>query len=283
MKYNLNNKILEAINQGIKFALDDFEDQDEIQGQVNSKVSHQHGIKEYLDDEKLFKDNFINLGLPSGTYWCKYNLGVNPDQLNTSEDWYGDYYARGETKPKKIFKQINYKFKNLVKNKLTKYTEKYKINTLQLEDVAAYQNFHFNNNINCHIPDIDQFQELISYTNQRWIKNFNPLKNTHKADDNGISGLNGRLFTSKINGNKLFIPAGGGYYEPYPENTFASINNKGIVNTGVDGYIWMNNTNILNPEFADTFHIKQSFDCVQRCAETRFNGFNVRPVLNLNE
>ena len=32
MKYNLNNKLIEAVNRGIKFALDDFDDQDEIQG-----------------------------------------------------------------------------------------------------------------------------------------------------------------------------------------------------------------------------------------------------------
>jgi len=32
MKYNLNNKILEAVNRGIKFALDDYDDQEEIQG-----------------------------------------------------------------------------------------------------------------------------------------------------------------------------------------------------------------------------------------------------------
>ena len=33
----LTNKILEAINNGLKFSLDDFDDED-LQGQVNSKV-----------------------------------------------------------------------------------------------------------------------------------------------------------------------------------------------------------------------------------------------------
>jgi len=45
----LTNKILEAVNRGIKFALDDYEDQEDIQGQSNSKVNHQDGTKEYLD------------------------------------------------------------------------------------------------------------------------------------------------------------------------------------------------------------------------------------------
>ena len=66
------NKILEAINRGIKFALDDFED-NEVQSQTNSKVSHQHGTKEYLE----LMEEVVDLGLPSGTLWCKYNLGVD--------------------------------------------------------------------------------------------------------------------------------------------------------------------------------------------------------------
>ena len=42
------NKILEAINRGISFALDDFDNQEEIQGQVNSKVNNTSNIKEYV-------------------------------------------------------------------------------------------------------------------------------------------------------------------------------------------------------------------------------------------
>ena len=45
------NKILEAINRGIKFALDDFED-DELQGQTNSKVSN----KDYGFEGLLFNE-----------------------------------------------------------------------------------------------------------------------------------------------------------------------------------------------------------------------------------
>ena len=51
------NKILEAINKGIKFALDDFDDQEEIQGQTNSKVNNSSNIKEYLEWQQLI-DNF---------------------------------------------------------------------------------------------------------------------------------------------------------------------------------------------------------------------------------
>ena len=70
-------QILEAINRGIKFALDDFEDQADIQGQVNSKVSHEHGTKEWLD----LMNEVVDLGLPSGTLWCKYNLGCDTKKI----------------------------------------------------------------------------------------------------------------------------------------------------------------------------------------------------------
>ena len=56
------NKILEAVNRGIRFALDDFEDQEDIQGQVNSKVKYKGGTKEYLD----LMNKVVDLGLPSG-------------------------------------------------------------------------------------------------------------------------------------------------------------------------------------------------------------------------
>ena len=49
----LTNKILDAVNRGIKFALDDYNDQDEIQGQVSSKVNNTSNLKEYLEWQQL--------------------------------------------------------------------------------------------------------------------------------------------------------------------------------------------------------------------------------------
>ena len=44
-----NNHGLDVINSRVCFALDDYEDSEEIQGQTNSKVGHEHGTKEGLD------------------------------------------------------------------------------------------------------------------------------------------------------------------------------------------------------------------------------------------
>jgi hypothetical protein len=44
----------------------------------------------------LLEYEVVDLGLPSGTLWCKYNLGVNPNCLTNPVNWFGDYYAWGE-------------------------------------------------------------------------------------------------------------------------------------------------------------------------------------------
>ncbi|MCQ2309361.1 MAG: hypothetical protein MJZ78_05205 [Bacteroidales bacterium] len=42
----------------------------------------------------------VNMGLPAPydkLEWSKYNLGVDPEDLDAAADWYGDYYAWGAT------------------------------------------------------------------------------------------------------------------------------------------------------------------------------------------
>ena len=170
------NKILEAINKGIKFALDDFDDQKEIQGQSNSKVKYQHGMKEYID----LMNEVVDLGFPSGTLWCKYNLGAN------NETQCGDFYAWGEIKTKSYYNWTNYKFTN----EYIKYNNDDKLINIQPEDDVAYQNkklydFKF------HIPSKEQFDELLQYTTNEYID--------HK----------GWIFTSIINKNTIFFPTCG--------------------------------------------------------------------------
>lgn len=49
-------------------------------------------------------DRWVDLGLPSGILWAKYNVGA------TSPEEYGDYYAWGETKEKTNYFWENYKY-----------------------------------------------------------------------------------------------------------------------------------------------------------------------------
>ena len=50
-----NNHGLDVINSRVCFALDDYEDSEEIQGQTNSKVTYKGGMKEYVDLVPLLK------------------------------------------------------------------------------------------------------------------------------------------------------------------------------------------------------------------------------------
>jgi hypothetical protein len=65
-------------------------------------------------------DDVVDLGLPSGTLWCKYNLGADSNKLKTAKQWYGDYYAWVEIESKLRFNWDNYKYGKGY-NKLTKY------------------------------------------------------------------------------------------------------------------------------------------------------------------
>ena len=83
------NKILEAVNRGIQLALDDFDDEEQVQNIKSKQVQNRDYTKEYLD----LMNDIVYLELHSKTLWCKYNLGVNQNHLIIPKDWYGDYYA----------------------------------------------------------------------------------------------------------------------------------------------------------------------------------------------
>ena len=251
-------QILEAINRGIKFALNDFAGDEEIQGQVNSKVSHKHGTKEWLD---LMKE-VVDLGLPSGTLWCKCNLGA----LQPYE--YGDYYAWGEIIPNKHLISLsdgytwtNYKFYTGPYFDVTKeqpddyYISKYDkgMEILQDKDDAAYQNMHIGN-YKFHIPTKEQFEELLKYTDHQKYnyKNF---------------GIDGLLLISKLNGNEIFFPAAGYCSE-------SSVKGHNNINC-----IWSSSLDSSERNAAYDIYL----DCQNSFVETsaRYFGLPIRPVLNL--
>ena len=270
-------QILEAVNRGIQLALDDFDDEDQVQNIKSKQINHRDYTKEYLD---LMKD-VVDLGLSSGTLWCKYNLGINQNWLFKAEDWYGDYYAWAELEPNKIdkdskiyFDWSNYKFGKVFAN-LTKYCNistyglnKFTDNLTQLlpEDDVAYQNKNLHN-FKFHIPTKDQCEELINYTKNYWVNNYNPNKIEHNPkNDKGIKGLNGRVFEGK-NGNQLFIPAAGYRYDI------------DIYNVSSSCYLWSSSLNLDYPYkayflFFDSDYISMNYD-------DRYYGFGVRPVINL--
>ena len=137
---------------------------------------------------EFYKDyNLIDLGLPSGTLWMDRNVGAS------SPEDAGLYFAWGETTgytadevgKTKQFSWDVYKFGN----SLTKYNTTDGLTTLETTDDAVLQNVH-----KYSMPTKEQLQELIDGTTSTWTTQ---------------NGVNGRLFTSKTNGNSIFVPAAG--------------------------------------------------------------------------
>ena len=271
------NKILEAIDRGIQLALDDFDDEEQVQNIKSKQVQNRDYTKEYLD----LMEEVVDLGLPSGTLWCKYNLGVKPNQLTNAEDWYGCYYAWGELEGNKTNKDDkiyfgwdNYKYGKDY-NKLTKYcTNSIKglygftdnLTELLPEDDTAYQKKKLYN-YKFHIPSKEQFEELLEYTQNFWVNNYDPNKTVHNSeDDGGIQGLNGRIFEGK-NGNQLFIPAAG-----YRDGS-------GIYNTGFHCYLWSSSLYLGNPNYADC--VSFNSDTIRMSYSDRCCGVSVCTVINL--
>ena len=149
-------QILEAINRGIKLALDDYQDID-----PNSSISQTNDIIDVKDPIKeIILRDFVDLGLPSGTLWAKYNLGVNPKKLDKYRYWYGEYYQWGETRPsfnplinEVIRKSTADTSKLLSSNELydKRYNEKDGLDELLPEDDPVFVQYR---SINYHMPTV---------------------------------------------------------------------------------------------------------------------------------
>ena len=269
--------LIKNLNEGFDFnqinlTLDDFDDADQVQNIKSNQVQNRDYTKEYLD---LVKNEVVDLGLPSGTLWCRYNLGVNPTRLLVPEDWYGNYYAWGELEQNKTKPYWdNYKFGNSF-NELTKYcsNSEYGLNgftdnltQLLPEDDAVYQNKKFLN-FKFHIPTKEQCEELLKYTKNYLVNNYDPNKIKHNPkNDKGINGLNGMIFEGK-NGNQLFIPAAG-YHS-----------GSGIYNEHTYFYLWSSTLRLDFPYHAYSLYIGSTG--IEVNSSSRYIGYSIRPVINL--
>ena len=139
---------------------------------------------------------YVDLGLPSGLKWAKCNVGAE------KETDYGYYFQWGDIEDKsnaecswESYKYCNGSFDTLTKyNIFPLFGEKPDDKTkLDSEDDTATQIM----GSDWRMPTQTEIQELLENTENEWVEDFNG------------SGVNGRKFTSKINGNSIFIPAAG--------------------------------------------------------------------------
>jgi len=223
-------------------------------------------------DEKDEPDSpnqeYVDLGLPSGTMWATCNVGAkNPED-------YGDYFAWGETTPKDEYVWQNYKwahweydtiseyYYNLVDQTWYKYYDRYWSKNgyvegdgkmeLDPEDDAAYVNM----GSNWRMPTLEQLQELRAKCNWLWTQR---------------SGVKGYQVTGP-NGKSIFLPASGGYSSNH-------------YNDGECAYYWSrtrSSSDKLNLEAADHGEAYilffNSWGKQQVWYDSRYVGITVRPV-----
>ena len=118
---------------------------------------------------------------------------------------------------------------------------------LDPEDDAAYVNW----GRDWRMPSQEQFEELInsSYTTTEWTTQ---------------NGVNGRLITSKSNGNSIFLPAAG-------DRSGSSLEYPG------SGYYWSRTLHESYPSHAwSLYFYSSSIDA--GTGYSRFYGYSVRPV-----
>ena len=197
-------------------------------------------------------DEYVDLGLGSGTLWATHNLGaINPED-------YGDYFAWGETVPNKETYSwattafVYYENGSLHFSKYntdSQYGEIDNKTELDPEDDAAYVNW----GSNWRIPSVAQIDELLNQCTWQWTE---------------LNGVKGRLLTGP-NGNTLFLPAAG----QRSGANISSVGTNGIYWTRELYYASANNYRPMN-----AFRLYFSSGIKQKGNASRNYGYPVRPV-----
>lgn len=142
------------------------------------------------DDSVPIPYDVVDLGLPSGLLWSKWNLG------GKAVGDAGDYYAWGELEPKTEFTKRNYRFFNEDPVHYSKYNAMDKLYMLQSEDDVATQKL----GKWYRLPSDEDWQELLD--NCTW----EPITTT-VLTETVVAGWK----VKGKNGNEIVLPSTGYY------------------------------------------------------------------------
>ncbi len=195
-------------------------------------------------------NDYVDLGLPSGTLWATRNVGAS-----TPEE-YGDYFAWGETSPKQRYGWDTYNWCIINQSGgvwLTKYCTVSDFGSvdgkteLDFTDDAAFVNW----GPSWRMPTIEQMQELCEYCTGYWVLR------------NGVWGL----LAKGPNDNTIFLPASG--VRSYDTIYFLNINGLYWSRTLMSG----NNNSYDGKTMGFS---RSSFGA--HGSSARYYGYSVRPV-----
>ena len=193
-------------------------------------------------------EELVDLGLPSGTLWSKFNLGAE------KETDFGNFYQWGDIQGHEDSADYDFSwgtYKWGTENNLTKYGSTDNNLVLDNEDDPVYSATHGK----MKSPTKEQWKELIANTNHQWIYNFKE------------SGANGIKFTNKNDSTKyIFIPAAG----------FCSSSYRYRVNSW--GFVWSSSRGPTSPDNA--WYMYCYSGNVLMGNYHRCDGYSVRGVMN---
>lgn len=181
---------------------------------------------------------YVDLGLPSGTLWATCNVGA------TKPEEFGDYFAWGETKPKKVYDINSYKWFDHSKelSSLNDCIFNYESKTLLPEDDAATANW----GKEWRMPSSEEQRELIENCHVVWTYNY---KNSNVP---GVVFFKAKSPYDKCDSSSdHYVPFDSdstGYIIPYDE-FYTSYS------TGSDDHIFLPAANVLEEyQFYDDYY-----------------------------
>ena len=132
-------------------------------------------------------DRWVDLGLPSGILWAKYNVGA------TSPEEYGGYYAWGETEEKESYTWENYKYGEKIWSEAEKDWVWHTIGLPYTICNTPFDVAHVKWGNGARMPSLEDIDELIDYC---------------KCESGYLYKVAGS-FVIGPNGNKIFLPFAG--------------------------------------------------------------------------
>lgn len=182
----------------------------------------------------------IDLGL--SVKWACCNVGA------TKPEEYGNYYAWGETEWKSVYDEVTYKYSHRVDNG-------YHGDDWSYDNIGSnisgtqYDVAHVKWGGKWRMPTISEWTELLYNCTSEWTI---------------LNGVYGRKFTSRKNGNSIFLPAAG-----YRNNGY-------LLSVGSYGFYWSSS---LYPDYPlSAYGLYFYSDGMGTYYDRRLLGLSVRPV-----